>query len=101
MKDDDLLIRFLQLKKVFLLLLISINELDLPGKEITKRRRILVYNLVIVEVSEVYQSFQFCSFLSLKGVGVSDKESKSGAIAAGAGVDSCMMKNLSQSGAGW
>ena len=34
-------------------------------------------------------------------VGVSGKESKSGAIAAGAGVDSCMMKNLSQSGAGW
>ena len=67
MKDDDLLIRFLQLKKVFLLLLISINELDLPGKEITKRRRILVYNLVIVEVSEVYQSFQFCSFFELKG----------------------------------
>ena len=35
---------------------------------------------------------------------MSDKESKSGAIALGAGVvqdDSCMMKNLSQSGAGW
>ena len=32
---------------------------------------------------------------------MSGKESKSGAIAAGAGVDSCMMKNLSQSGAGW